>query len=145
MKAIRSIQWAMAICVFAGATFANAQSTGSAAPAGIGGKVLVQLTTVDQRDGKVHGKTVRRLCTPAGSFPAHMFIGQHTADSSCQVVQAPAGEGSFFRFSCEGGNVTMSGSVRKQSAQGFTSSYVEAVGAERISRGIVAEVVDSCR
>jgi hypothetical protein len=109
------------------------------------GKVLVQLTTVDQRDGKVHGKSLKRMCVPAGSFPAHMLIGQHATDSSCQVVQAPAGEGSFFRFSCEGGNVTISGSVRKLTAESFTSSYVEAIGAERISRGIVGQVVDNCQ
>jgi hypothetical protein len=109
------------------------------------GKVLVQLTTVDQRDGKLHGKHVKRMCVPAGSFPAHLLIGQVAADSSCQVVQAPAGEGSFFRFSCEGGNVTMSGSVRKMNTQTFTSSYVEAVGAERISRGVVGQVVDTCQ
>ncbi len=138
------IAFSVAALSLAVSSTSTAQSADKSVSVAAGGKALVQLTTVDQRDGKVHGQTIRRLCVPAGDFPAHLFIGQLAADSSCKLVQAPAGEGSFFRFSCEGGNVSISGSVRKQSPQGFTTGFVEAIGADRYSRGIVAAVVGTC-
>jgi hypothetical protein len=142
-KPLGNIVLVKLLCCFALAS--NSFAQGKSEPkSATSAKQELSLVTATLREGKVVASTRQSFCVLPGAFEAHAFIGQMASDSNCKVLQAPSGQGSFFRFSCDNGAISRSGSIRKLTDTSFVTAHVEAGADGSISRGTVGEITGPC-